>query len=477
METLDLSQIIKKLKAKEISSLEVTKIYLEKIKKEEPSTNAFITVCEEGAVEEAKKSDERRAKGEAFSDFDGVPYTAKDLYCTKGIRTTAGSRMLENFVPPYDSTVTKKLKDLGCVLLGKTNTDEFAMGSSTENSYFGPTKNPYDEKKVAGGSSGGSAAATAKKEAPFALGTDTGGSIRQPASFCGVVGIKPTYGRVSRYGVVAYGSSLDSMGVFAPNVLDASLVLEQIAGQDEKDGTSHDGAVPTYSQHLSDDIKGKKIGIPKEFFGPGFDERIKENFFKTAEIFRTLGCEVSEISLPLTKYATAAYYIIAKSEASTNLARYDGIRYGHAESGENLSEIYFSTRAKGFGEEVKRSIMTGTYTLSSGYYDAFYKKAVKVRSLIRKEYEDTFRKVDALIAPVSPVLPFSIGEKIDDPLAMYLTDVCTVSANLAGIPGLAVPSGMVENLPVGIQILGKHFDEKGILNLGNHFLLSENLTI
>ena len=469
MEVISLSQIKKELKEKKVSSLELAQSCLSTIKEKDTEINAFITVCEEEALAEARASDQRRARGELLSDLDGIPYAAKDLYCTKGIKTTAGSRILENFIPPYDATVIKKLKSAGLVMLGKTNTDEFAMGSSTENSYFGSTKNPHDLERVPGGSSGGSAASVAAGQTPLALGTDTGGSIRQPASFCGVVGLKPTYGRVSRYGVVAYASSLDAMGAFANRVEDVASLAKHMAGTDSKDSTAADMPIPDYEKRLSDSIKGKKIAVPKEFFGPGFDPKIRKNFYQSMQIFAKLGCEIVPVSLSLTKYAIAAYYIIAKSEASTNLARYDGIRYGRAEEAQNLTEAYLHTKSKGFGAEVKRSIMMGTYTLSAGYYDAFYKKASQARTLIKKEYEEILKVASVIIAPVSPILPFKIGEKIDDPLAMYLTDVCTVSINLVGAPAIAIPSGKIDNLPVGLQIIGRHFAEEDVLNFAFNF--------
>lgn len=468
MENLTLKQAKDLLKSGKITATELTKYYLDRIEKIDPKVDAYLTITKEEAL---KKAEEIDKKGDFSAPLAGIPIALKDVVSTKGIRTTAGSKILENYIPPFSAVVWERLEEAGAILLGKVNTDEFTMGSSCENSAFKPTKNPWDLTRVPGGSSGGSAAAVRADECVFAIGTDTGGSIRQPANFCACVGLKVTYGRVPRYGVIPYASSFDTIGPLTKTVEDAALVAEVIAGHSEKDATTPQIEVPKYSEGLQNSIKGKKIGLPKEYFEEkGLDENIKKQLLDTAHAFaQETGAEIKEISLPLTEYAIPAYYILAKSEASTNLARYDGVRFGHkTEEAHDLKEFYEKTREQGFGPEVKRAIMMGTFTLSAGYFDAYYKKAARVRSLIKQDFEKAFKEVDVIFAPVSPFSPFKLGEKLDDPLQMYLADIFTVTANLAGIPGLAVPTGLVNNLPTGLQIFGKQFAEQDILNFGWH---------
>jgi len=460
-----------KLAQKEISSEELTKDCLNKVKKIDQDLNAFITVTEDEALNQAKIVDDKIKEGKEIGVLEGIPCALKDVFCTKGIKSTGASRILENYIPPFDATVTKKLKEQGMVLVGKANTDEFTQGASTETSYFGVTKNPWDLERVAGGSSGGSAAAVATDECIYSLGTDTGGSIRQPASFCGVVGLKVTYGRVSRYGVMSMASSLDTIGPITKTVEDAAVVLKHIAGNDKSDATTPSVQVDDYPKLIKRDIKGLKIGIPKEYFIEGVDEEVKTIVQSSIEKFKELGAEIINISLPYTKYAVPVYYVITPSEVSSNMSRYDGIRYGYRnEESKDLINQYFKTRADGFSDEVKRRIMIGTYALSAGYYDAYYAKAQKVRTLIKKDFQQAFNDVDVILTPTSPTPAFKIGENTEDPLKMYLADILTVSANLAGIPGLSVSAGFTEkNLPVGIQLLGNHFDEKTILRAGYNF--------
>ncbi|MBI3093228.1 MAG: Asp-tRNA(Asn)/Glu-tRNA(Gln) amidotransferase subunit GatA [Candidatus Levybacteria bacterium] len=444
------------LKNKKFSSSELTRACLEQIEKHDAKINAFITVCKKQAIEQAKEADKLLSNGamEQWSNLPllGIPIALKDLYSTKDIKTTAGSKVLKDYSPVYDATVVKKLKDAGAVIIGKTNLDAWAHGSSGENSDFGPTKNPWNQEYVPGGSSSGSAAALAADMYLAATGTDTGGSIRLPASFCNLVGLKPTYGRVSRYGIVAMASSLDSIGHLAKTVEDSALLLNITAGNDVFDATTPKKPVPDYQKGLQKGIKELKIGIPKEYLQTGLDEKVKENFEDTKRILSRLGANLIEVSLPHTEYAIACYYIIQPAEVSSNLERYDGIRFGNDRSF--------------FTDEAKRRIMLGTFTLSAGYYEAYYKKAMQVRTLIKKDFEDAFVKVDALIAPVSPTPSWKLGEKVDDPLKMYLSDVFTVTANLAGIPALAVPSGFINGLPVGIQILGPQFSEELLFQVG-----------
>ena len=472
-----IKQAQEKLNSKEISAEDLVKVFIERIEKNDSNINAFLTRTFDDALEQAKEIDKKRIQGEKMGELAGIPMAVKDNILTEGIKTTAGSKILENYIAPYDATVFKILKNNGAILLGKTNLDEFAMGSSTENSAFQKTKNPWDVNRVPGGSSGGSAAAVAASECIFALGSDTGGSIRQPASFCGIVGLKPTYGRVSRFGLIAYGSSLDQIGPLTKNIEDAAIVLKIISGKDKFDSTSSDEKVPEYFDSLKSKEK-IKIGIIKEFFAKGINPDVEKTINQAIEKLKEIGCEIEEISLPMTEYALPTYYLLAKSECSANLSRYDGVKYGYSETKENPEKVkdlidnYFISRAKGFGKEVKRSIMMGTYALSAGYYDAYYLKAAKVRTLIKEEYQKTFQKFDCLIGPTAPTAAFKIGEKIEDPLTMYLSDIYTVPINLAGLPAISIPCGFVKSennseLPVGLQIIGNYFDEEKILRLAN----------
>lgn len=465
MELNELSchELREKIVKKEISPLDIVKVIEKQIAAAEKNIHAYITIFDD-LEKQAVTLDARRSTHDG--PLWGIPVAIKDNICMSGRRTTAGSKILHNFVPPYDATVIKRLKDAGVIFIGKTNMDEFAFGSSTETSHFGPTDNPRKKGYVPGGSSGGSAAAVAGNEAILSLGSDTGGSIRQPAALCGIVGMKPTYGRVSRYGLIAFGSSLDQIGPFSRDVTDCALLLNVISGYDSRDSTSVNKPVPDYTKALINDVKGIKIGIPKEYFIEGIDIEVKEAIEKAIEKLKGLGARVIEISLPHTEYAVATYYIVATAEASSNLARFDGVKYGHRVEGKNLIEMYKKTREDGFGKEAKRRIMLGTYALSAGYYDAYYLKANKVRTLIRQDFEKAFEKVDVVITPTSPTPAFKIGEKLDDPLKMYLSDIFTISANLAGIPGISIPCGWTkEKLPIGLQILGKYFDEEGILRV------------
>jgi aspartyl-tRNA(Asn)/glutamyl-tRNA(Gln) amidotransferase subunit A len=452
------------LRDKKISSVELTEAYLERIKQVDPKLKAFVTVTEEIALGQARRADETIAAGNG-GPLTGVPLAIKDVICTKGVRTTCSSKMLENFVPPYDATVMEKLNAAGAVMLGKANMDEFAMGSSTENSAFFPTRNPWDLERVPGGSSGGSAVAVAAGEAVGALGSDTGGSIRQPAGFCSVVGLKPTYGRVSRYGLVAFASSLDQIGPLTQDVTDCALLMNVISGHDNRDSTSVPEPVPDYMKSLKADLKGMRLGIPKEYYVEGMQSGVAAVMQAAIKKLEDLGAKLDEVSLPHTPYSLAVYYIIAPSEASANLARYDGVKYGYSYKGDTMWESMEKTRGNGFGPEVKRRIMLGTYALSAGYYDAWYLKAQRVRTLIRREFDAAFEKYDALITPTSPTVPFKIGEKTADPLSMYLSDVCTLPINIAGVPGISIPGGFVDGLPVGMQIIGKHFSEETLLRI------------
>jgi aspartyl-tRNA(Asn)/glutamyl-tRNA(Gln) amidotransferase subunit A len=454
------------LKTKQVSSIELTKSSLERIGQVEPRVRALVTVTAELALEQAEKADKLIAEGET-SPLTGVPGIIKDNICTRGIKTTCSSRMLENFVPPYNATVADKLINCGLVMLGKANMDEFAMGSSTENSAFFTTHNPWDLGRVPGGSSGGSAAAVASGEAVYALGSDTGGSIRQPAGFCSVTGLKPTYGRVSRYGLVAFASSLDQIGPLTQDVMDNALVMNCIAGYDCCDSTSVPGAVPDYTKSLSPDLKGLRIGIPKEYFVEGMQAEVKTAIEGAIKKVEELGAKIFwDVSLPSTPYALAVYYIIAPSEASANLARYDGVKYGFSYlEAQNMWDAMEKTRQYGFGAEVKRRIMLGTYALSAGYYDAYYLKAQKVRTLIRREFDRAFERYDALITPTSPTVPFKIGEKVDNPVQMYLSDVCTLPINIAGVPAISIPAGFAQGLPIGMQIIGNLFREETLFKI------------
>lgn len=467
--TLTIAQVQEGLRKKQFSSEELAKTTLEFAETENPKTNAYLTFSRERALQAARRVDAAIARGEDLGPLAGVPIAVKDVIVTKGLRTTCGSRLLDKYVPPYDATAVIRLEQAGGVIIGKTNCDEFAMGSSNENSAFGPVRNPAALDRVSGGSSGGSAAAVAQGTAVVALGSDTGGSVRQPASFCGVVGVTPTYGRVSRYGLVAFASSLDHIGQFGRTVRDAALLLGVVAGRDEMDSTSAFAPVPDYRAALDGSVKGVKIGLPREYF-EGLASESGDLIMKGVGVLRKLGCEVREISLPSTKYAIACYYIIATAEASSNLARYDGVRYTIRSSAGTLTDMYRQTRGEGFGAECKRRIMLGTYVLSAGYYEAYYLKAQKVRTLIADDYRKAFSEVDAIVAPVAPSPAFKIGEKIDDPMEMYLSDIYTITGDLAGIPCMSVPCGKTAGgLPVGMQILTKHFDESGMFRLADAF--------
>ena len=468
---LTVHELQDKLAKKEITVLDITKAYLQNIKEKEDDIKAFVTILEDEALKQAEEVQGRIDNGEISGELAGIPIGIKDNICTKGVKTTCASKMLENFVSPYDATVMEKINKENMIMLGKLNMDEFAMGGSTEYSYFHKTRNPWNLNKVPGGSSGGSAAAVAANLVPWALGSDTGGSIRQPSSFCGVVGLKPTYGLVSRYGLVAFASSLDQIGPITKDVKDSAILLNIIAGHDDKDSTSANQEKIDYVKALKNDVKGLKIGVPKEFFGEGINEEVKKSLNNAIEMYKELGAEVEECSLDIAKYSLAAYYIIACAEASSNLGRFDGIRYTYRtkEFG-NLKELYKKTRSEGFGPEVKRRIILGTYVLSSGYYDAYYKKAQKVRTLVMNEFKKAFEKYDVLLTPTSPTVAFDIGSKSNNPLEMYLADICTVSVNIAGLPGISIPCGLdKEGMPIGMQLIGKRFDESTILNAAYTF--------
>jgi len=468
--TLTVDRIREGLAAREFTAVELATQALRFAEAENAKTNAYLHFCTERALEAARRVDEKLARGEEAGALAGVPVAVKDVICTRGVRTTCGSRLLARYVPPYDATAVMRLEQAGAVVLGKTNCDEFAMGSSNENSAFGPVRNPVAPERVPGGSSGGSAAAVAQGAAVLALGSDTGGSIRQPASFCGVVGVTPTYGRVSRYGLVAFASSLDHIGPFARSVRDVARLLGVIAGRDEMDSTSAFAPVPGYAAALDGQVRGVKVGLPREYYD-GLASETGDLIARGVDVLRRLGCEVREIRLPHTPYAVGCYYIICTAEASSNLARYDGVRYTtRAPGGETLIDMYRSTRGEGFGAECKRRIMLGTYVLSSGYYDAYYLKAQKVRTLIARDFAEAFREVDAIVTPVSPFPAFKLGEKLDNPLEMYLSDIYTLTGSLAGIPCMSVPCGRTTaGLPVGMQILANHFHETGMFRLADAF--------
>ncbi|MFT5323572.1 MAG: aspartyl-tRNA(Asn)/glutamyl-tRNA(Gln) amidotransferase subunit A [Planctomycetaceae bacterium] len=464
-------QLLDSMQSGAASAVEVTQAYLDEISKHEETVGAFLTVDTEGALTQAAELDRKRSAGEPLGMLAGLPVAVKDNICTKGLATTCASRMLENFVPPYDAHVTTQLQNADAVIIGKTNLDEFAMGSSTENSALKVTRNPWNTEHAPGGSSGGSAAAVSARLASLGIGSDTGGSIRQPASFCGVVGMKPTYGRVSRYGLVAFASSLDQIGPFATDVTGAALLLESIAGYDNRDSTSVDRSVPNYSATVDQPLEGLRVGVVSEFFGEGINADVDSSVRAAIDVYRSLGAEVSEVSLPHTKYAVATYYLIACSEASSNLARYDGVHYGRrAEQFENMIDMYAASRAEGFGAEVKRRIMLGVFALSEGYSDQYYLKALKVRRLIRNDFDAALENVDVLAGPTCPTPAFKIGELVDDPLQMYLSDICTLSANLAGIPGVSVPAGFSsDGLPIGLQLLAGPFEEEKLLRAARMF--------
>ena len=459
---------------REISSVELTQAYLHRIEKVEPKIHSYLHVMTDVALGQANAADVRIENGEA-EEMTGIPVALKDIFATTDAPTTAASKMLEGYMSPYDSTVVARLREQGAVFLGKTNTDEFAMGSSTETSAYGPTKNPWDTTRVSGGSSGGSAAAVAAREATISLGTDTGGSVRQPAGFCGTVGLKPTYGRVSRFGILPFASSLDQVGPFARTVEDAAMMLQAIAGQDRRDSTSSPEDVPGFADSLREDLRGVKIGVAKEYMIEGLEAGVESTVQKAVKQLEALGAELVEISLPHTKYGLASYYLTAPAEASANLARYDGIRFGNRVEGEDLNDTYVRTRGEGFGEEVKRRIMLGTYALSSGYYDAYYVKAQKVRTLLKQDFDKAFTEVDAIVTPTSPTVAFEIGSRTDDPYEMYLADVFTIPANMAGIPGISVPCGFSDGLPVGLQLLGKSFDEQNLIGIAHAYEQSANI--
>ena len=468
---LTVHELQEKLAKRELTSEEIVQAYVNRINAKEKDVKAFVTTLCDEALKEAKEIDEKRKNGEELSSLAGIPIGIKDNMCTKGVKTTCSSKMLENFIAPYNATVVEKLNEENLIDLGKLNMDEFAMGASTEYSYFKKTCNPWNLKTVPGGSSGGSAAAVAANLVPWALGSDTGGSIRQPSSFCGVVGLKPTYGLVSRYGLVAFASSLDQIGPITKDVRDSAMLLNIIAGHDERDTTSYNMPKKDYTKALNGNVKGLKIGIPKEYFGEGINEEVKAKLEEAIETYKKLGAEVQEFSLDIAQYALATYYIIACAEASSNLGRFDGIRYGYrTENYTNLKELYKNSRSEGFGPEVKRRIILGTYVLSSGYYDAYYKKAQQVRTLVKKEFDKAFEKYDVLLTPTSPTVAFEMGTRSENPLEMYLADICTVSVNIAGLPGISIPCGVNgDNMPIGMQLIGNKFEEEKILNAAYTF--------
>ncbi len=465
-----LAELSQALQSKSLSSVELTEHYLKRIDQLDPTLNSYITVTPELALEQARAADARIAQGKA-GPLTGIPLAHKDLFCTQGVRTSCGSKMLDNFIAPYESTVTQRFIDAGSVTLGKTNMDEFAMGSSNESSFYGPVRNPWNTEHVPGGSSGGSAAAVAARLCAAATGTDTGGSIRQPAGFTALTGLKPTYGRVSRWGMIAYASSLDQGGPMARTAEDCALMMQVMAGFDEKDSTSVDEPVVSYTEGLNESLKGLRVGLPKEYFAAGLDAGTAAAIEKAANELRALGAQVSEISLPNAELAIPAYYVIAPAEASSNLSRFDGVRFGYrCENPADLTDLYKRSRAEGFGPEVKRRIMVGAYALSAGYYDAYYLKAQKIRRLIKNDFMAAFEQVDVILCPTSPTPAFRIGEKIDDPVSLYLTDIYTITANLAGVPGIALPAGFAtDGLPIGMQLLGPYFSEARLLNIAHRY--------
>lgn len=464
-----IAELSRELTAKNISSVELTQLYLDRIKKIDPQLNSFITITENVALEQAKEADAVRAQGKA-GILTGIPLAHKDIFCTDGIKTSCASKMLDNFISPYDATVVKHLKTAGRVMLGKTNMDEFAMGSSNETSFYGAVKNPWNLDYVPGGSSGGSAAAVAASLAPGATGTDTGGSIRQPAALCGITGLKPTYGRVSRYGMIAFASSLDQGGPLAKTAEDNAILLNAISGFDEYDSTSIDQSIPDYTADLNKSIKGLKIGLPKEYFSTGLNPEVAKAIENAINEYKKLGAIITEISLPNTFLSVPAYYVIAPAECSSNLARFDGVRYGYrCKDPKDLQDLYTRSRSEGFGTEVKRRIMVGTYVLSSGFYDAYYVKAQKARRLIREDFVKAFKEVDLILSPTAPAPAFKIGEKTSDPISMYLSDIYTIAVNLAGLPAISLPAGFVNNLPIGMQLIGNLFGESLILNAAHQY--------
>jgi aspartyl-tRNA(Asn)/glutamyl-tRNA(Gln) amidotransferase subunit A len=462
-------ELIAALRQGELSSEELTRACLERVQALDGELNSFITVTQEQALASARAADARIAAGEA-GPLTGIPFAHKDIFCTRDVRTSCGSHMLDNFIAPYDATVTQKLAGAGMVMIGKTNMDEFAMGSSNETSYYGPVKNPWNTATVPGGSSGGSAAAVAARLVPVSTGTDTGGSIRQPAALCGITGLKPTYGRVSRYGMIAFASSLDQGGPFAHSAQDAALLLGAMAGFDPRDSTSVDRPVDDYSATLGDSLDGMKIGLPGEFFGEGLDAGTGAAIEAALEEYRKLGATTVDISLPHVGYSVPVYYVVAPAECSSNLSRYDGVRFGHRAAGaKDLEDMYKRSRGEGFGAEVKRRIMIGTYALSAGYYDAYYLKAQQVRRLIREDFLRAFDEVDVIMGPTAPGVAFGLGEKADDPVSMYLSDIYTIAVNLAGLPGMSIPAGLADGLPVGLQLIGNYFGEARLLNIAHRY--------
>ncbi|MFA7553732.1 MAG: Asp-tRNA(Asn)/Glu-tRNA(Gln) amidotransferase subunit GatA [Spongiibacteraceae bacterium] len=469
MHNCTLAELSKGLADKAYSSDELTQHFLKRIKQLDSQLNSFITITEEQALAQAKAADQQRANGNSTA-LTGIPLAHKDIFCTNGVKTSCGSKMLDNFIPPYNATVIEKFNQAGAVSLGKTNMDEFAMGSSNESSFYGPVKNPWSTDCVPGGSSGGSAAAVAAQLAPAATGTDTGGSIRQPAALCGITGLKPTYGRVSRYGIIAFASSLDQAGPMSRTAEDAALMLNVMAGFDHRDSTSSEQAVPDYTAALNDDLSGLTIGLPKEYFGTGLSPAIEQAVQAAIKEYEAMGATIKEISLPNTSLAVPCYYVIAPSEASANLSRFDGVRYGYrCEDPKDLHDLYTRTREEGFGEEVKRRILIGTYALSAGFYDAYYRKAQQIRRLIKNDFVAAFQQVDVIMGPTVPNTAFALGEKSNDPVSMYLEDIYTISTNLAGLPGMSIPAGLVEGKPAGLQITGNYFAESKLLNVAHKF--------
>ena len=467
---LTLHDAAEKLRNREFTAVELTEAVFQRIAETEPRVCAYLTLAHDRALEDAARADEARKKVPGSGPLLGIPIAIKDNFLTKGLRTTCASKILGDFIPPYDATAIAKIRSAGAVIIGKTNLDEFAMGSSAENSGFFPTRNPWNLGRIPGGSSGGSAAAVAADECTAALGTDTGGSIRQPAACCGIVGLKPTYGRVSRYGIIAFASSMDQVGPLTKDVRDSALLLEAIAGHDPADSTSVNSIVPRYSEMLADDVKQIRIGVPKEYFVSGVAAEVEYAVRTAVGELEKQGAVVEEISLPYTEYAVAVYYIIATAEASSPLARYDGMRYGYRANARDLLETYSDSRAAGFGPEVKRRIILGTYVLSAGYYDAYYLKAQKVRTLIKQDFDEAFKKCDVIVTPAAPTAAFRLGEKLQDPLQMYLSDICTIPINLAGLPALSLPCGFdKDGMPIGIQLIGKHFDEPTILRVAHQY--------
>ena len=464
-----ISELAAGLRNGEFSSAELTQSFVDRIQRYDAQLNSVITLTDSAALESAKAADARLKSGDVTA-LTGIPFLHKDIFCTDGVRTSCGSRMLDSFTAPYDATVTAKLKQAGAVMLGKTNMDEFAMGSSNETSFYGPVKNPWDLQRVPGGSSGGSAAAVAARLAPLATGTDTGGSIRQPAALCGITGIKPTYGRVSRYGMIAFASSLDQAGPLATSAQDAAIMLQAMAGFDPRDSTSIDQPVDHYTESLDADLTGLTIGLPKEYFGAGLDAQVGAAVEAAVEAYKKLGAQVRDISLPNTSLAVPAYYVVAPAECSSNLSRMDGVRFGYrCEDPKDLEDLYVRSRGEGFGDEVKRRILVGTYVLSAGYYDAYYLKAQQVRRLIRDDFVQAFKEVDIIMGPTSPGTAFRLGERCDDPVTMYLSDIYTIAVNLAGLPGMSIPAGMADGLPVGLQLIGNYFEEARLLNAAHRY--------